>query len=55
MFKFDINDKSAKSELSWHPDLNVGGIAASMGSSMIKSAADKFISQIIEALKNGTK
>ena len=53
--KFDIKDKGAKSEISWDADVNVGGIAATMGSSMIKSAADKFISQILEALKNGTK
>ncbi|OJI07539.1 MAG: hypothetical protein BK997_02905 [Candidatus Micrarchaeum sp. ARMAN-1] len=53
--KFDIKDKGAKSEISWDADVNVGGIAATMGGGMIKSAADKFILQIIEALKNGTK
>lgn len=53
--KFDIKDKGTTSEISWDADVNVGGIAATMGSSMIKSAADKFISQIIDALKNGSE
>ncbi|MCL5442342.1 MAG: carbon monoxide dehydrogenase subunit G [Candidatus Marsarchaeota archaeon] len=44
-----INDK--QSEILWDADVNVGGIAATFGSGMIKSAADKFISQIIEGLK----
>jgi carbon monoxide dehydrogenase subunit G len=53
--KFDIEAKGEDSSiLSWDADVNVGGIAATMGGSMIKSAAEKFISQIVDSLKHGT-
>ena len=56
--KFDIRqngDDKGSSILSWDADVNVGGIAATMGSGMIKPAADKFISQVIEALKKSAE
>lgn len=49
--KFSIDPSSKGSKVSWDAAVNVGGIAATFGGPMIKRAADKFISQIIEDLK----
>ncbi|MEM3841673.1 MAG: SRPBCC domain-containing protein [Candidatus Micrarchaeaceae archaeon] len=50
--KFDIKEIDAKrSEVSWNAQVNVGGAVATFGNSMIKTAADKLVAQIIESLK----
>ncbi|MCL4404896.1 MAG: SRPBCC domain-containing protein [Candidatus Marsarchaeota archaeon] len=50
--KFELKEAGKNaSSVSWDADVNVGGIAAAMGNNMIKSAADKFITEVIDGLK----
>ncbi|MCL5404296.1 MAG: SRPBCC domain-containing protein [Candidatus Marsarchaeota archaeon] len=53
---FDIKAiTKASSEISWKAVVNVGGMAATFGSQMIKNAAQNFINQVIESLKNAAE
>jgi carbon monoxide dehydrogenase subunit G len=52
LMTFNVNEtQSGGSQVLWSTDAKVGGLMASVGSRLIDSAAEKYITRVIDSLK----